>query len=61
MMDTRKAARIILDGVARNRAVIVLPAQARILWWLYRLNSSLLGPLGGNMAEGARRLQAPRS
>ena len=60
MMDTRQAVHTILAGVARNRAVIVFPAHARILWWLYRLNSKLLEPLGRRMVEGARQLQAPR-
>jgi NAD(P)-dependent dehydrogenase (short-subunit alcohol dehydrogenase family) len=59
-MDTRQAVHTILAGVARNRAVIVFPAHARILWWLYRLNLRLLEPLGRRMAEGAKQIQAPR-
>ena len=30
-------ARAILDGVARNRAVIVMPSFIRTVWWLYRI------------------------
>jgi len=45
LMDASKAAQTILHGVARNQAVIVFPNYARFLWWLYRLNASLLNPL----------------
>jgi NAD(P)-dependent dehydrogenase (short-subunit alcohol dehydrogenase family) len=31
------AARAILDGVARNRAVIVFPFYARLMWWIQRV------------------------
>lgn len=37
-----KAARIILDDVARNRAVIIPPRYARALWWLQRLAPGLV-------------------
>ncbi|RMH22053.1 MAG: SDR family oxidoreductase [Acidobacteria bacterium] len=36
-----KAARIILRGVARNRALILITPHARLLWWLYRLSPTL--------------------
>lgn len=35
------AARRILDGVAKNRAVIVFPFYARFLWWLTRFAPGL--------------------
>jgi NAD(P)-dependent dehydrogenase (short-subunit alcohol dehydrogenase family) len=38
-----KAARIILDDVARNRAVIIPPRYVRSIWWLNRLAPGLLG------------------
>jgi hypothetical protein len=34
-----------LRGVARNEAIITVPASARLLWWLQRLNPDLLAPL----------------
>ena len=37
-MDVTKAAREILKGVERNKAIIVFPFHARFLWWLHRLN-----------------------
>jgi hypothetical protein len=61
LMDTRRAVRIILAGVARNEAVIVFPAHARIPWWLSRINLALLEPLGRHMVKVARQMCAPRS
>jgi len=41
LMDAAKAARVILKGVARNRAIIVFPFLARYLWWLHRISPSI--------------------
>jgi NAD(P)-dependent dehydrogenase (short-subunit alcohol dehydrogenase family) len=41
-MDPAKCARAILRGVARNKAIIPVPASARFLWWLQRLHPDLL-------------------
>jgi short-subunit dehydrogenase len=60
-MDTRRAARIILPGVAHNRALIVFPAHARLLWWLSRLSYSLLEPAEKRQAQRFHQVQAPRS
>jgi NAD(P)-dependent dehydrogenase (short-subunit alcohol dehydrogenase family) len=54
LMDVNKAAHAILRGVKRNKAIIVFPAHARLLWWLYRLNPSLLTPLGSSIVKGLR-------
>jgi NAD(P)-dependent dehydrogenase (short-subunit alcohol dehydrogenase family) len=40
-MDPAAFARRALDGVARNRAVIIQPASWRLFWWLFRLSPSL--------------------
>ncbi len=40
-MDPVKAAKIILQGIERNKSVIVFPFYARFVWWLYRLNPSM--------------------
>ena len=45
MMDATDCARVILRGVARNRAIITVTAFARFVWWLYRLRPTLLAPL----------------
>jgi len=36
MIEPGAAARTILDGVVKNRAVIVFPFYARLLWWIER-------------------------
>ncbi len=45
MMNVTKAARRILTGVARNRAVITFPASARLSALVYRLHPGLFSPL----------------
>lgn len=46
MMDPNAAARKIISGVIKNKAVIVFPFFAKLLWWLLRINPILLRPLG---------------
>jgi NAD(P)-dependent dehydrogenase (short-subunit alcohol dehydrogenase family) len=41
-VPAESAARTILDGVARNRAVVVFPFYARFLWWLQRCAPGLV-------------------
>lgn len=52
-----EAARRILAGVARNRAVIVFPAYARVFWWLQRLHRVLALPLARGMMRDFRKLR----
>ena len=42
MMGAKQAARVILRGVSRNKAIIIFPFHARLVWWLYRLQPALL-------------------
>jgi len=42
MKDVDKAAKIILRGVARNKAMIVFPLYARMAWNLNRLNPGMM-------------------
>ncbi len=44
MMDVDKCARVILRGVARNKAVIKVTPFAYIISWLYRLHPALMNP-----------------
>lgn len=53
-MAADAAARRILAGVARNRALLVFPWHARLLWWLSRASPALLQPLGRWMAARFR-------
>jgi NAD(P)-dependent dehydrogenase (short-subunit alcohol dehydrogenase family) len=45
MYPADSMARDILRGVVKNRAVIVAPFHARLLWWLQRFAPWLLAPL----------------
>lgn len=53
----QEAAERILDGVARNQAMIVFPAYARLLWWGYRLVPNLLAPLGRRLIRDLRKIR----
>jgi NAD(P)-dependent dehydrogenase (short-subunit alcohol dehydrogenase family) len=44
MMDVDKCARVILRGVARNKAVIRVTPFAYIISWLYRIHPALMTP-----------------
>jgi short-subunit dehydrogenase len=57
LMDVTKAAHAILRGVERNRAMIVFPAHARLLWWLYRLHPSLLNLIGNRIVKDLRKVR----
>lgn len=54
-MDSTEAAKVILQGVARNRAIIVFPFHARFLWWLHRLNPAIPAFLARIMTQANRR------
>lgn len=54
------AALRILEGVERNRAMIVFPGYARLLWWGYRLVPGLLAPLGRRLIRDLRKLRGQK-
>ena len=56
-MEPDQAARIILRGVQRNRAIIVFPFVARLCWWLYRIHPVLVGPMTRKMVRDFRSLR----
>jgi len=51
------AVRKILAGVERNKALIVFPLYAHVLWWLQRLHSTALQPLMRSMMAKVRSLR----
>lgn len=57
LMDATKCARIVLRGVARNKAIITVTAFARLTWWLYRFQPALLTPIVSKMAQDIRVLR----
>jgi NAD(P)-dependent dehydrogenase (short-subunit alcohol dehydrogenase family) len=54
-VDVNVAARKVLQGVERNKPMIVFPFYAKLLWWLTRLNPEI--PVGVNRktAQAFRR------
>jgi NAD(P)-dependent dehydrogenase (short-subunit alcohol dehydrogenase family) len=58
LMDAHSAARKILRGVERNRAIIVFPAYARLFWWLGRISPGLIAPLGRKTVNDFRRTRS---
>ena len=60
-MDAGDAARAVLRGVERNRAMIVFPFYARLLWWLTRLHPAIGVAVNRKTARDFRRRQARRS
>ncbi len=60
LMDTAKAARVILRDVARNRAIIIFPFHARFLWWLHRISPAIPEFIARMMTEGNRRYRIER-
>jgi len=57
MADVTRSARVILRGVARNRAIITDTGLTRVLWWLYRLNPAILGPFLNKGVSDMRALR----
>ncbi len=57
-MNPTKAAKIILQGVARNQGIIVFPFKARLRWWLFRIYPALLFSLGQKIVRDFRILRS---
>jgi NAD(P)-dependent dehydrogenase (short-subunit alcohol dehydrogenase family) len=45
MIEAKEAARIILRGVQRNKAMIVFPGYAKFFWFLSRISAKLIAPI----------------
>jgi short-subunit dehydrogenase len=46
MLDADSTARMILNGICRNQAIITFPLHANAMWWTYRLHPALYTPIG---------------
>jgi NAD(P)-dependent dehydrogenase (short-subunit alcohol dehydrogenase family) len=57
MMDTEKAVDKILSGVRKNKAIIVFPLDASIIWMLNRIKPGLLNPILKKMVSSFRELR----
>ncbi len=60
-MDTKKAAKVILRGVSRNKAIIVFPLHARVTWWLYRINPGIVSLIGRGIVKAFRKFMRGKS
>jgi NAD(P)-dependent dehydrogenase (short-subunit alcohol dehydrogenase family) len=56
-VSAEKAAKKIIDGVARNKEFIVFPFSSRLGWWLRRLNPSFFKPLYWIMLKSFREMR----
>ena len=54
LIGVERAAELMLKGVAQNKAIIVFPMFARVLYSLYRLSPSLLFPIGRKLMRNYR-------
>jgi short-subunit dehydrogenase len=54
-LDAPTCARAILDGVSRNRAIIVVPLYARLAWWLFRASPTLYHAIARPLAMSKMR------
>lgn len=55
-MEPEDCVRIILKGVACNKAIITVTTETRILWWLHRFNPALMGIIGRMIIRKFREL-----
>jgi len=56
-MDVTKAAREILKGVERNKAIIVFPFHARVMWWLQRIHPNAMDLMNREAIKGFRKIR----
>ncbi len=61
LIGIERAAQLILKGVERNKAMIIFPLLARILWGVHRISPYLLFPLGRKLVRDYRREHRPVS
>jgi hypothetical protein len=58
-MSAPACAKVILRGVARNRAIITVTSGARLIWWAYRLSPDAVIGLFQRMARQLCDLRVP--
>ena len=54
-VEVDRFARLALKSVARDRAIIAVPASARTLWYLHRLSPALVGRISSALARRVDR------
>lgn len=61
LVATDSAAEKILNGVARNKPIIVFPGYAKITWWLYRLRTAFTNSLSLKTIRDLRKMRGKSS
>jgi len=59
-ISPEKAARKILNGVEKNKSIIIFPFYARLIWWLYRFNPFIFSLLFRKIIKDFRKLRLPK-
>ena len=54
-MEPDRFARKVLAALSKNRAVVIVPAWWRIIWWLNRLSPSLGMAISRRQFEAAKK------
>lgn len=60
MVETKDAAENILKGVARNKAIIIFPRYAKILWLLSRIKLSLTDSMSLKTIRDMRKMRGSK-
>ena len=56
-LSPEKAAKIVLNGVEANQAMIIFPFYARLIWWCYRFNPSIFNLLFRKILKDFRKIR----
>ncbi|MEM7466322.1 MAG: SDR family NAD(P)-dependent oxidoreductase [Pseudomonadota bacterium] len=57
LVETDVAASKILDGVQKNKSIIIFPFYAKILWWLYRMCPAFVKPVALQLIRDLRKVR----
>ncbi|MGR8947008.1 MAG: SDR family NAD(P)-dependent oxidoreductase [Gammaproteobacteria bacterium] len=57
LVEADVAADKILNGVRKNKAVIIFPTYAKIFWWMYRLSPVMIKPLALRLIRDLRKVR----
>ena len=57
LVEPEVAAEKIIKGVIKNKAIIIFPTYAKILWWLYRISPILIKPLAMQLVRDLRKVR----
>lgn len=56
MMEPEDCARVILKGVAKNKGIITVTAETKMMWWIYRVSPRFMDVMGRMIARKYREM-----